>query len=218
MLIAGDIESFDPERGPEAGPAAGVLGRAIRRLRVLRAIKQSDLAARAGVTQATVSRWERGTHSPTPDQAAQVLELLAARLDGTADRALRRLVESSPWKVHLVCDATHRLLAASPARTREWTRGAAEIMGRSLWRFATPQIQAAEAALAGIGWHDRLDKAVIAWTAGNGRSDYRILPGTMMWEPVVLSDGTRARLCTTLPLADLLAMAPDAVVVSRPPA
>jgi transcriptional regulator with XRE-family HTH domain len=217
MLIAGNPGAM-LEGGPEAGPAAGTLGRAIRRLRVLRAIKQSDLAERAGVTQATVSRWERGTHSPTAEQAAHVLALLAARLDGGADRALRRLVESSPWKVHLVCDTTHRLLAVSPARTAEWTHGAADVMGRSLWRFATPQIQAAEAALAEIGWHERLDAAVIAWTDGNGRSDYRILPGTMMWEAVLLSDGTRARLCTSLPMAELLAMAPDAVVVSRPPA
>jgi transcriptional regulator with XRE-family HTH domain len=210
MLIAHDI-------GPDAGPAAGALGRAIRRLRVLRAVKQSDLAERAGVTQATVSRWERGTHQPTPDQAARVLELLAARLDGGADRALRRLVETSPWKMHLVCDATHRLLAVSPARASEWTHDVAAVMGRSLWRFATPQIQDTEAKLADLGWHERLDAAVIAWTDGNGRTDYRILPGTMMWEPVVLSDGSRARLCTTLPFEQLLAMVPDAVVVSRPP-
>jgi len=214
MLIVDDDTAA---LGPAAGPAAGTLGRAIRRLRVLRGIKQSDLAERSGVTQATVSRWEHGTHQPTPDQAARVLELLAARLDGGADRALRRLVENSPWKMHLVCDATHRLLAVSPARKREWTHDVSEVMGRSVWRFATPQIQDAEAKLSEIGWHERLDAAVIAWTDGNGRSDYRILPGSMMWEPVLLSDGSRARLCTTLPLERLLAMAPDAVVVSRPP-
>jgi hypothetical protein len=185
-----------------------------RRLRVLRGIKQSDLAELAGVPNDV--RAGSVPHSPTLARRHRCWSCSwhgsTAPLTAPAPPG-----ESSPWKVH--SRATH-LTACSRPRWRARASGGAalEVMGRSLWRFATPQIQAAEAALAGLGWHDRLDAAVIAWTDGNGRSDYRILPGTMMWEPVVLSDGTRARLCTTLPLADLLAMAPDAVVVSRPPA
>ena len=107
-------------------------GRALRRWRRLRSVKQSHAAELFGVTQATLSRWERGHHR-LPDAAARKLwRLLAAPLDSAADAGLRRLVESSTLPVHLICDLSHRLLAASPARFAEWPAGAAALRGVSL--------------------------------------------------------------------------------------
>ena len=119
-------------------------GRALRRWRRLRGVKQSHAAELFGVTQATLSRWERGHHR-LPDTAARKLSrLLAAPLESAADAGLRRLVESSALRVHLICDLSHRLLAASPARFAEWTADAAELRGVSLWAFATDEIRSAE--------------------------------------------------------------------------
>ncbi|MFK5012172.1 hypothetical protein ACI4AC_27755, partial [Klebsiella pneumoniae] len=73
--------------------------------------------------------------------------LLGAKLDSAADFALARLVERSAGRIHLVCDLSHRLLAASPRRTQGGGLSFADLHGRSLWRYATPEIVAAEARL-----------------------------------------------------------------------
>src|SRR5260370_39470037 len=96
-------------------------GRALRRWRRLRGVKQSHAAELFCVTKATLSRWERGHHR-LPDAAARKLSrLLAAPLDSAADAGLRRLVESTALPVQLLCDPSHRPLATSPALLVLWT-------------------------------------------------------------------------------------------------
>ena len=173
-------------------------GRALRRWRRLRGVKQSHAAELFGVTQATLSRWERGHHR-LPDRAAHRLtRLLAAPLDSSADAGVRRLVESSALPVHLICDLTHRLLAASPARFAEWTADAAALRGTSLWRFATDEIQQAEGRLGEMGWYDEGMTELRFWTSDNHDPMVRIVPGILAWERLTLSDGTLARLVTTV--------------------
>jgi transcriptional regulator with XRE-family HTH domain len=174
-------------------------GRALRRWRRLRGVKQSHAAELFGVTQATLSRWERGHHR-LPDAAARKLSrLLAASLDSAADAGLRRLVESSALPVHLICDLSHRLLAASPARFAGWTAGAAELRGVSLWGFATDEIRAAEGRLGELGWYDDGAAEVRFWTSANHSPIVAIEPGILLWERLQLSDGTLARLVTSMP-------------------
>ena len=77
-------------------------GRQVRRARLLRHMKQSHLAELMGVDQATVSRWERGTLALSDGRWSAVLQLLTGPSDSSYDAALKRLVQSSAYKVHLV--------------------------------------------------------------------------------------------------------------------
>ncbi len=174
-------------------------GRALRRWRRSRGVKQSHAAELLGVTQATLSRWERGFH-PVPERAAATLaRLLAAQLDPAGDAGLRRLVESSSLPVHLICDLSHRLLAASPARFANWRAEPAELRGTSLWRFATEEIRAAEQRLGDLGWYDDGAAELRFWTGANGDPVVPIDPGILIWERLQLSDGTLVRLVTSMP-------------------
>ena len=172
-------------------------GRALRRWRRLRGCKQSHAAELLGVTQATLSRWERGHHRLPEEAQRKLSHLLRAPLDSAGDAALRRLVENSTLSVHLICDLSHRLLAASPARVVNWTADLAELRGRSLWRFATDEIRDAESRLGELGWYD---DGVAQVSFENGANDSAVVPiepGILVWERLQLSDGTLARLVTS---------------------
>jgi transcriptional regulator with XRE-family HTH domain len=174
------------------------LGRALRRYRRLNNIKQAHLAELLAVSQGTVSRWESGAHEPEPIHRERIARLIAARTGPDADAALKRLVSTSRLAVHLVCDATHRLLAASPARASAWTGGAEAWLGASLWPFASPEIVAAEQGLAAGGWFERPFQALTFETGGNGSAEVPVRPARLRWETLPLADGRVGRLTTTL--------------------
>lgn len=180
-------------------PRTGLPGFGLRlkRLRRQRGLKQSHIAEIAAVCQTTVSRWEAGAIEPDAVLANAILRKLSAAI--AADHALRRLVESSSQIVHLVTDADHRLLAASPAREADWQVDSSDYLGQSLWRFATASIVKAEIELAVQGWWEELAPAPVLVEIDDGRqSEMRISPGRMLWERLWLGDGTAARLCTAL--------------------
>jgi transcriptional regulator with XRE-family HTH domain len=127
----------------------------LRLVRRHRGMKQAHAAELLSVTQPTVSRIERGELKPAGALRNRLLDLVSARIDPARDAALRRLVEGSASPVHLVCDLTHRLLAASGPREREWRRAASELRGQPLWRFASEAIRSAEARLPALGWGER---------------------------------------------------------------
>jgi transcriptional regulator with XRE-family HTH domain len=187
--------SFSAPASPHAPPYG--LGRSLRAWRAARRVKQAHAAEMLGVSQATISRWENGAQAPSSGEARRLADLLAARPDSDADRALLDLVESSTEPTHLVCDLSHRLLAASPARSREWSLPQAELLGVSLWPYASPAIVAAEAGLGEAGWYEPLAPAVTIETGPNGSNTVPILPGRMRWTRLRLSDGRFARLVRT---------------------
>lgn len=175
------------------------LGRSLRAWRALRRVKQTHAAELLGVSQATLSRWEGGRLAPDAAEQAALRRLMAARLDGAAERELARLVRNAATAVHLVCDLTHRLLALSPARERELRVPAAELMGTSLWPHATAEIVAAEARLGDLGWFEPGAPAVEAATGPNRSPHLLIPPGRFRWVRFPLSCGGHARLVETLP-------------------
>lgn len=160
----------------------------------MRRVKQQAAAEIFGVTQATISRWESGAQAPTPRQAERLRGLLAASPDGAADRALAELVRGAAEEVHLVCDVTHRLLAASPARERRWRLSARDLAGASMWSYASAEIMAAEAGLTDLGWFEP-NAGMVEFSTGRNRSrDVPIRRGGVRWTRMRLSDGSYARL------------------------
>jgi transcriptional regulator with XRE-family HTH domain len=162
-------------------------------------VKQSAVAERLGVSQGCVSRWESGVHRPDPAQRDRIVRLIAASAGTDRDSALKRLVEGSERPVHLICDSTHRLLAASRSRAASWRTDLSELIGRSLWPFASPEIETAEAGLFESGWFERPYRSLELRTEGNGRSDVPVPPSRILWETLPLADGRVGRLTTTIP-------------------
>lgn len=161
-------------------------------------MKQAHAADLLGVTQPTISRIERGELSPVGALRERVLDFVSARLDTSRDAALRRLVEGAAGSLHLICDVTHRLLAASYAREKEWGRNSNELRGSSLWRHATDDIRDAEARLPSLGWGERDGACALTFvTASNDSTELRIVAGVQVWERILLADGTPARLVVT---------------------
>ena len=174
------------------------IGQALRRFRLLNGLKQSHLAELLQVSQGVVSRWESGSHAPQPAHRAAIAGMIAAHTGDDADAALKRLVSTSSLPVHLVCDATHRLLAVSPARAALWKADTAALIGTSLWPFASAEIVASERELAARGWYEQLFQRLRFHTGPNDSDIVAVQPGLMEWETIPLSDGRIGRLTTSL--------------------
>jgi hypothetical protein len=74
-----------------------------------------------------------------------------------------------------------------------------ELLGLSLWRYATPQILSAESALDASGWRETHAPPALEFVTGN--NDSLLVPirqSLCRWTRIPLSDGTAARLVETL--------------------
>jgi hypothetical protein len=60
---------------------------------------------------------------------------------------------------------THRL-ACSPSREAEFSVPISDLLGVSLWPFATEELASQEQRLAGIGWHDNQASPALEFTTG----------------------------------------------------
>lgn len=180
------------------------IARSLTRIRQLRGMKQGHLADLMGVSQATVSRWEAGRQRLPAKQGLILAQLFKASLDPRRDAYLKRLVETSTLPVHLVCDVTHRLLAASPRRQAEWGRDFDELKGVILLPYAPEEIIEADRQLLDVGWLEGEAPRVIVGTDGCDDGLYKVPPSVLLWERIQLSDGSFARLTTSIePPSDL---------------
>nr|WP_315493031.1 helix-turn-helix transcriptional regulator [uncultured Pseudomonas sp.] len=171
----------------------------LRRWRLLHRVKQSHAAELFNVTQSTISRWESGVLELDPLAHKKLEQLLAARLTTAADKALGRMVRESSRPVHLMCDLTHRLLACSPSRAAQFTSPVSELLGRSLWRFATPNIISTELALDKLDWREAFAPPALEFLTGhNNSSIVPISQSLCRWTRMPLCDGTTARLVESL--------------------
>jgi transcriptional regulator with XRE-family HTH domain len=177
-------------------PSISALMRAVRRTRLLRGMKQSHLAEMLGVGQSSVSKWESGLHLPAEDMIDALARFVANPPGEPSDTILKRLVEQSSCPVHLVCDETHRLLAASRPRRSQWRLSSGT--DEPMWRYATDEIRRAEGLLAAVGWRDSADAAVVFTTSGRDDPVVPIEPGTVLWERIPIGDHRCGRLVTTL--------------------
>lgn len=171
-----------------------VLGRALRRWRILNRVKQSAAAELLGVSQTTISRWETLVLAPQGREARRLQTLLSARPRAASDIALLDLVRLAPTPMHLICDLTHRLLAASAGRARQWRVSPDDLAGASLWRFATDGIRRGEGDLAAKGWYEPVAPDVTIATEGIVFPQLTISAGEIGYTRIPLSDGRHARL------------------------
>ena len=186
-------------RDLEVPSALARLGPALKHWRAVNEVKQSAVANEFGVNQATVSRWEKGVMLPEKDQARKLSSLLTAPASSAADSALRALVEQSNEACHLICDITHRLLAVSRPRAAEWKAPASFFHGKSLWRYATEDLEAFEDLLPSLGWDDPVAPQLTVRTRGQNHPELPIREGARKVVRIRLSDGRFARLLTDLP-------------------
>ncbi|PVB60183.1 helix-turn-helix transcriptional regulator [Labrenzia sp. 011] len=175
------------------------LGPSLRRWRVLNRIKQEALADDLGVSQSRISRWESGLAQPDGAERLKITRLLRARPETAADRALLDLVTQASVPVHLVCDLTHRLLAISPARAREWHLPVAQFMNRPLWRFASQSIREMEFQLVDRGWFEPLPADIVYGTEPADFPEMFIPESRIRISRLPLSDGSFVRLVREAP-------------------
>jgi transcriptional regulator with XRE-family HTH domain len=177
------------------------LSELLRRYRTVRGIKQIHLAEIINVSQGTISKWENGTTTPNAGQYFQIIELLGANPSAVQDTWLARLIETSHERIHAVCDITHRLLVASPARYQEWCSDRSEMFHRPLLQDAPDDIVDAEHRLVQRSRSTRLDEPLIVRTRGQAVGPdrrYRVEAGLLLWERLQLADGTWVRLVTSI--------------------
>jgi len=179
-----------------AGPAGAELGRSLKTWRALRRMKQMQAAELLSVSQGTISRWESGRLIPTGPEQVVLRLLLAARLDSAADHQLAQFVMQSSRPMHLICDLTHRLLAWSPSRAED--AGGANLLGSSLWRYASDELRATERLLPELGWYQPAPPAIEGLTGANRARRLRIRPGRFRFTRFQLSDGSFTRLVETI--------------------
>lgn len=175
------------------------LGLSLRRWRTLNRVKQSHAAELFGVGQSTVSRWENGLQIMETAERIKVETVIAANVDAAADGVLAQLVSDASRPVHLVCDYTHRLLACSAPREREFGRPISQLRGRSMFRYASDEIAMQEALLETRGWYDfPTPEPIVMHTGANRSRIVRIKPSCCRWTRLTLSTGAVVRLVETL--------------------
>lgn len=181
---------------PNSSSSFPSFGARLRYLRRAAGIKQLSVALAIGVDQATVSRWERGEQTPTKELQERAWSEVRKRR--FSDAALKRLVESSAERLHLVEETAHICLAYSRPRAEDWGASQRTLLGVSLWPFATEEIQKAEAELARTGWWNDPDPAPRVFHTSEKLDRIHISAGLMRWERVLLSDGTPVRLVSAV--------------------
>lgn len=192
-------------------PTRHSAGAALRLWRRRRLLKQSHVAALLEIDQSTLSRWERGTVRLSDDAVARIWQVMEGAALPEIDGPLRRLVEACGSALHLICDRSHRLLAASPARDRQWASRAPDLRGRSLRPYMSETLLEAEARFSEL-----TDAPAGTWPAlwglhdGTAHPDVPLRPGAFLWERLRLDDGSVVRLCWTLPRS---ALPPEGAIV-----
>lgn len=175
-----------------------ISGAQIKRIRVLREMKQCTLSSLFGVSQSTVSKWENDTLEISNPHLEKLINLCTASIDSQLDQWICRLVENSKVPVHLMCEVSHVPLVASDKRIEEWGCELSDLLGRPLSTDLPNDIVTAEIQYREAIFNDPNLSTYHVETIGRQYGDYRINPAKMVWERVRLSGGEWARLVTNV--------------------
>ena len=166
-----------------AGEASGVahVGEHLRGLRAARGLSMSALAARAGVGQGTLSRWESGRNQPRLPELAAVLDALGATdaerkravslVEAPRARLFLRGIEKGPEGIEGAPEGTGGDLLRAMRMRRGWTlaeaAGAAGVNTSTLSRWERgetwPSGDQLHALCYALGAHE---EEVVALTCG----------------------------------------------------
>ena len=166
----------------------------LKQLRVSANVKQTHLAEIMRVSQSTVSKWETGATAPTKGQYFAILSFLSGPVSSVRDSWLTRLVASSKDPIHLICDQSHTLFAASETRVDEWKRSMAEVSRVPLCIDLPEDILSAEKQYQRNFKGLTASVSFVVRTEGRSEGLYAIKPALMLWERLQLTDGRVVRL------------------------
>jgi|GEM_PF-1313520 len=127
-----DAVRYDLKLDSAADVRAVTLGTVVELLRQSKGWSQSELAERAGTTQATISRIEKGTNEPSPQVGRRIAEALDLR-----PSKLERIVENAEAL------ARERAGAAPNGKNGAWWHGVlkglavAGLIGLIVWAVAS---------------------------------------------------------------------------------
>lgn len=105
--------------------------RFVRQLRAREGLSQSSLADMLGVTQASVSRWERGVDEPSLRLRRRMRDMIRSAPAGRLDRLMRLRVQFAGWPTSLVRQGAV-FVDVSPGYEAEFGPGS-ELIGQSIY-------------------------------------------------------------------------------------
>lgn len=169
-----------------------VWGPRIRRFRLLRGLSQRQFAEVLGVDSITISRWERGTQSPTDQIRLRLRELLGTE-DSLQDRLLKNIVSRARDSRGLF-DAMGRVLAISQAYAEALGGYPDQFVGRSFRPYMCPDVLRSVAARREAGWMDGEVASVVTLCQQRDMRTGAERFGRGFSYPVVMSEGEVATL------------------------
>ncbi len=159
----------------------------LRRYRRLHALTQAALAEFLGVEQATISRWERGTHQPELGMQRRLRELMRGQVAQSDQLVFHRAR----------CSLAAVKIANRSAQNFEASSGAAKLHGVDRGTLARCNYRPLFTELLETQWNKAIEMGFFAgelasvrvfnyWRPANGRPARYCLS---YWTPVPLADG-----------------------------
>ena len=176
-------------------------GPPLRRLRRLRALKQSAFAELLGVDQATVSRWESGRQIPDLGMQRRLRDLMR-RAEPNEEVLLKHCINASIGYT-MLCDEDRIIRAASPSFCQIHSVTETDIVGMSTMGAFSAELERMLWIAVEHGFFEGEVASVRVVSRFHSLSGtWRNAGGIVCWTPVPLADGHILRRVDRITLSD----------------